>query len=553
MDNFNLKTTESEKAIILTYHEQTKHHLGRFARGPEYIDWDAQPDSFRRFIGTESTELPLTARQLTVAFAQLYQPTSRVPQSLDLNSIANLLELSLGISAWKQYGSASWALRCNPSSGNLHPTECYLILPTIAEFSQGGIYHYLSYNHCLEHRGILTADQSQTLTNWLPADSFLCGLTSIPWREAWKYGERAFRYCQHDLGHAIAAIRYAAGALGWQVQLLTQWGDADISQSLGLHRQEDFQDNEPEIPEAMLLISRSAVDLTTLNQQRSAITTLLEQAQWAGKANVLDENHLYQWDSINAAVAATHKPATEDIPWQPSDDSPLQPLADASLTATQIILQRRSAQMFDGKTELSLANFYRLLDCTLPRKNGLPWDSFPYPPHLNLILFIHRVENLAPGLYILVRRQDPEMQQAIARPEFDWKIPPQCPAHLQFYHLVTADSQNVARQISCHQHIASHSAFSLGMLGALSASLEAGAWGYRRLFWEAGMIGQVLYLEAEAAGVRGTGIGCFFDDAFHNLLGLEYLTYQSIYHFTVGTALIDERLQTLPPYAHLSR
>ena len=34
------------------------------------------------------------------------------------------------------------------------------------------------------------------------------------------------------------------------------------------------------------------------------------------------------------------------------------------------------------------------------------------------------------------------------------------------------------------------------------------------------MIGQVLYLEAEAAGIRATGIGCFFDDEMHALLGL---------------------------------
>src|SRR5437660_12483691 len=37
-----------------------------------------------------------------------------------------------------------------------------------------------------------------------PEDSFLVGLSSIHWREAWKYGERAFRYCQHDVGHALA-------------------------------------------------------------------------------------------------------------------------------------------------------------------------------------------------------------------------------------------------------------------------------------------------------------------------------------------------------------
>jgi hypothetical protein len=28
------------------------------------------------------------------------------------------------------------------------------------------------------------------------------------------------------------------------------------------------------------------------------------------------------------------------------------------------------------------------------------------------------------------------------------------------------------------------------------------------------VLGQLLYLEAEAAGVRATGIGCYFDDAF---------------------------------------
>jgi hypothetical protein len=76
-----------------------------------------------------------------------------------------------------------------------------------------------------------------------------------------------------------------------------------------------------------------------------------------------------------------------------------------------------------------------------------------------------------------------------------------------------------------------------------------GPWFYRRLFWECGMIGQVLYLEAEAASVRGTGIGCFFDDAVHELLGLEGIRYQSLYHFTVGHPIEDARLTTLPAYA----
>ena len=70
--------------------------------------------------------------------------------------------------------------------------------------------------------------------------------------------------------------------------------------------------------------------------------------------------------------------------------------------------------------------------------------------------------------------------------------------------------------------------------------------------WEAGVLGQVLYLEAEVAGVRGTGIiDWHFDDALHGILGLRDSQLQSLYHFTSGGPVEDARLITLPAYAHL--
>ena len=94
----------------------------------------------------------------------------------------------------------------------------------------------------------------------------------------------------------------------------------------------------------------------------------------------------------------------------------------------------------------------------------------------------------------------------------------------------------------------------LGMIAGFADSLQRrGASWYRRLFWEAGLLGQVLYLEAEAAGVRGTGIGCYFDDAFHGLLGLEGDAFQSLYHFTMGGPVDDKRLMTLPAYGGMLR
>lgn len=70
---------------------------------------------------------------------------------------------------------------------------------------------------------------------------------------------------------------------------------------------------------------------------------------------------------------------------------------------------------------------------------------------------------------------------------------------------------------------------------------------------ESGIIGHLLYLESEIIGMRSTGIGCFFDDPVHQLLGLENnnLKYQSIYHFTIGDPIVDNRISTLPPYHHL--
>lgn len=51
------------------------------------------------------------------------------------------------------------------------------------------------------------------------------------------------------------------------------------------------------------------------------------------------------------------------------------------------------------------------------------------------------------------------------------------------------------------------------MVAHLEPTLQAiGAWMYPRLFWETGVLGQILYLEAHAVGVSATGIGCFFDD-----------------------------------------
>jgi nitroreductase len=120
---------------------------------------------------------------------------------------------------------------------------------------------------------------------------------------------------------------------------------------------------------------------------------------------------------------------------------------------------------------------------------------------------------------------------------------------LPLFAFARGDCRRLAQRLSCDQEIAGDGFFSLGMLADFDRSLqEFGPAFYRHLFWESGVVGQMLYLGAEAAGVRGTGIGCFYDDPVHDTLGLTGHTFQSLYHFTIGIPVEDTRLTTEPGY-----
>jgi nitroreductase len=222
-------------------------------------------------------------------------------------------------------------------------------------------------------------------------------------------------------------------------------------------------------------------------------------------------------------------------------------------TSGQLIRQRRSAVDFDGVTSITREKFLAILDTTLPRASAPPFDAWPFPPRLHLILFVHQVTGLEPGMYLWLRAPaDAETLRHAFRGVSDWEVPADLAPTVPLRRLGRGDLRDFARTLSCQQDIAADGAFSLGMLARFEPVLrERGAAAWRELFWESGMIGQALYLAAEAAGVRGTGIGCYFDDVLHRALGLTGHDWQSLYHFTIGNPVEDLRLRTAPPYAHL--
>jgi SagB-type dehydrogenase family enzyme len=569
---------------IIHYHIQTKHHFNRYARALGYLDWANQPDPFRRFEGAQLIPLPLLKPDeapLSPAYDAIYQKADAVCQPVNLQTVSRLFEFALALSAWKKAGESEWALRSNPSSGNLHPTEGYLILPQVDGLNlKPGLYHYAPKEHGLECRAEFPVEQVARLLAPFPPGAFLFGLTSIHWREAWKYGERAFRYCNHDIGHAIGSARIAAATLGWNMALLDGMEQNTIALLLGTNRTEDFADVEQEHPDCLAVVwspenvKREASIVKRSDEEMPlfldpAMVKELAVGPWHGKANRLSREHGVHWDIIDEAAEASWKAAADkltiSLPMSSASASDTlhasRATNDTGLNAGQIIRQRRSAVSFDGKTSITTTTFFRMMQRVVSRPDlpqldrPMPWDVWPYDPAIHLLLFVHRVEGLTPGLYFLAR--DPQKLSPIQQcmnPELTWAPAPGCPENLPLYWLLEGDARKLAAQVSCHQDIAGDSAFSLGMLAEFEGRLrERGAWWYPRLFWEAGLLGQVLYLEAEAAGVRATGIGCFFDDPVHEIMGIKERSVQSLYHFTVGGPVEDSRLMTLGAYHHLNR
>ncbi len=527
--------------IILQYHEETKHHYYRFAPSLGYLDWDNQPDPFRRFQGSPLQTLPLLPISETPSYASLFNPRNISPEPVHVNSISRFLRNALAISAWKRQLDERWSLRVNPSSGNLHPTEGYLILPKPIFELDGGVYHYSSREHALEQRAKFNIGSFENI--------FFIGLSSIHWRESWKYGERGFRYCQHDAGHAIASLGISAALLGWRLVMLDELGDQEVSQILGLDRASDFEQAEDEHPICIAAVVpyQRSINIEIPDSEIDAIS----KAEWMGHANLLSESHV-DWQIVNLAAAATFKEQTRSVNLQSNQNlnSVLMPENYDSLSAEKIIQQRRSCLGLDGITSISRDIFYSMLNRVIPSHFLFDALSQMRKPRIHFAIFVHRVEGLDPGLYFLVRDSTAlEPLKSAMNPKFQWQIPVGCPESLGLYLLETGDYRGRATGVACDQDIGGNGVFSLGMIAEFEEPIRTiGSWMYRGLFWEAGFVGQILYLEAEAAGIRATGIGCYFDDPMHELLGLKGRQFQDLYHFTMGGPVEDERLTTEPAY-----
>src|ERR1700681_376460 len=166
------------------YHESTKHSAESLRRMRHALDWANMPDPFRHYEGVPVLDLPADPLPPEIPMLDVLQGASGTTLARDGPAfLSQLLFYSAAISASKRVPSTGYryALRVNPSSGNLHPTEFHFTTRGLKEWPDG-LYHYRPSSHMAEQRAV-----GQFELEFRGAAPITFVLTSIAWREAWKY------------------------------------------------------------------------------------------------------------------------------------------------------------------------------------------------------------------------------------------------------------------------------------------------------------------------------------------------------------------------------
>ena len=530
------KSFNEETERLFAYHDATKHTYESVRRHARQLDWANQPNPFRIYEGAETIALPAAGELPEVgafeAMAQLSERDSqRGADQFNLDWISKFLWHSMAVSAWKRgFGAGGrYSLRVNPSSGNLHPTETYLATRGFVGV-EDGLYHYRADQHALEvrGRGDWTGKLAEALEiPWAADARLIVALTSIFWREAWKYRDRAYRYCCHDLGHAAMSVLLAARALGVSGDVVGHFSDVRLTRAMGL-------EGGDEAPMAFLVFGADGnVEKALASAELSGV----------GIPNVLSAEEIpYELllDMHRATILADPlgpvPRADVQLPVNELSTEVAQEIErDAALGVT--VRKRRSALDFDpGTAPMERWELEQLLDFATSdwradwRGNfgGEAWAGRG-AEFLELIIYVHRVKECEPGVY-------------------RWNL-----ATRKLEQLHRGDVQGIAAYLSLEQALAGNACFAISMIADLARAAKVfGNRGYRYAHFETGAIGQRLYVGATALGWGATGIGAFYDDDVHRFLGFlekensadaSKLPRQVIYHFAAGRPVRDPRIE----------
>lgn len=490
------------RSSTLDYHAATALTDARVRATPTQTDWSTQPAPDKRFPRavrqalTEQIDCDLPPTLNVVRQPANGATTNHVPAvAWNLEAVSRLCYYAYGPTVLQEVPGTTLTLRAVPSAGARYPCELYLALRG-ASGLRSGVYHYAAAEHALE-----TLHDADGLPTVLAATGDLPGVvaadavvlvSSIWWRSAWKYGDRAYRYCLQDAGHVAGNVALVATALGYHATVIHHFVDDALSQLLGL-------DPAAEAVQVLVAIQANvsvpATGTSTPISPRLFSPVAVPDGHTAEPAQVaaIVRTHLATTEPDLGTVVHRRTCAMTDAAPPPRTEPAwlvaLPQVSSESLPAVslcQSLLERRSAHHYAPVTLTGLT--FACLMQALTRVYAADVPAASQRTILDAYVIVNDVAGVPSGAYRYLAES---------------------------HSLLTIRTGNL-REWATHLALDQTFCREAAALAFLTTDLgpavaRCGDRVYRTAHVEAGMRGQATYLAAHALGVGCTGIGAFFD------------------------------------------
>ncbi len=462
------------------YHRQTAYR--RHAMSGGSMDWANQPQPFKTYQGAEVEALPWPPELPASPLSRIIAPPP-LEERLTANRLAALLHLAGGLTARASHGGQDFYYRAAASAGALYPTEVYVVLGD-GEDLPAGVYHWPVAQMGLvrlrdgDHRSRVAAAVGDT-----EVQAAYLVLTAIFWRSAWKYRDRAWRYCLLDTGHVLAGALWGAAALGLAPWTWYRFQDRSIAELLGL-------DSDKETPLAIVGLGRPTNEPTDVPPLES---DLPRPELLSRRGNTFDRI-LDARDESSGMISKPVPPPRPDRTGRGTVD--LTPTGiEADLTVT--IGRRRSRRNFIRRP-ITLTQLSTLIEAVMGAYPGDVYGAASGRLGLGRVFVAAgQVDGLKAGVYELL---PPSMALSV---------------------VTEGDVGPDLASAGLGQAWMARAALEIVLTADLAAlETERGPRAYREVMIEAGLIGQRTYLAATAQGWGCCGVGAFFDDEVRALVGV---------------------------------
>ncbi|RNL84187.1 SagB family peptide dehydrogenase [Halostreptopolyspora alba] len=374
---------------------------------------EGDPEEPPRFKIHPATHRHPLRQRVPHRLTELEPPAARGDETpgLSASALSGLLHYTLGVSRVDLGPGVVWPYHRHVASARcFFPTELYVWLPP-SEGVETGVYHYDPAHHALarlrpgDYRALL----ERVLVTRLDGAVAVVLLTSLFWKNAFRYRHYAYRLCTQESGLVAGNLLMVAAALGLGGRVHYQFLDDPLNRLLGLVPDEESTLAAVPLysagaPEADTTVPAETPDPATrvpyLSPDHRGVFAASDPELWSRTRHIDRNSRMHDPAEVVAAREASvpTAPPVEPGPVVELPEEPATPTRDLAVT----LRARHSGPMLFAPVArpISRAHLARVLRGAV---EPYPCDSAPgiRTPLVECHVFVRSVTGTEPGLYRL--------------------------------------------------------------------------------------------------------------------------------------------------------